>query len=127
MKLFVQAIQAVIVELAGVLVVVWMLFGFAAWGLQSATGNKPDWHRRAASYVMRWLPDRAEMAPARPSTTEAQRVAFVAQRLDHYGHVLGTLSQNVARRAWRDALSDRLEDRAQNGAALAQLGTIDSL
>lgn len=110
MKLMVQATQAVAVELLGVLLVVWMLFGFASWGLQSATGQGTSWNRQLADALSsRTSLGNHSAAPHRISARSAdkaeedERIRYVAQRLDHYGRVLKIVSRNMGRSAWQQA------------------------
>ena len=93
MKLALQALQAVTVEFLGVLLVVWMLFGFASWGLSSATGRKPQWNQTVANVLVTWKNCLAEAMP-QASADNPERSAYVAQRLDHYGQLFGTASRN---------------------------------
>jgi hypothetical protein len=83
MKLFLQGVQAVTVELLGVLVVVWSLFGFASWGLKSAAGAEPAWNRTLAAAVSAWKKDSGTQGPD-PKTAgvwpRSSRHALMARR-----------------------------------------------
>jgi hypothetical protein len=93
MKIALQALQAVTVEFFGVVLVVWMLFGFASWGLASVRGNEPQLNHTLAD-AFDAMKTRAMTVLPSPAP-DPERSAFVAQRLDHYSHILGTASKNL--------------------------------
>jgi hypothetical protein len=99
-KLFLEAVQAVTVELLGVVLVVWSLFGFASWGLKSAAGSEPTWNRSVAGSVESWTSSFSRSAGLAPPSAEV-RSEYVAQRLERYGQLLGTAAKNVWRASCR--------------------------
>jgi hypothetical protein len=103
MKLFIQAVQTVTVELAGVVLVVWLLFGFASWGLRSAMGGGLAIDRRpAAATAAPSTPARAQIAGAPVAgVSDQERAEFVARTLGRYGRMLGSASENLLREVSR--------------------------
>ena len=51
MKIMFQGIQAVTVELTGVLLVVWLLFGCASWGVRTVAGERAEWNHNYSSDI----------------------------------------------------------------------------
>lgn len=94
MKLVVQAVQAVTMELIGVLLVIWMLFGFASWGLQSAAETTSNRDRKVSEVLGIWTARWTETVSS-PRPRESERTAYVAERLDHYGQLFSMASKNL--------------------------------
>ena len=53
MKIVWDGFRAVTVELIGVLLVVWLLFGCASWGLRGAVGERTSWTKQASDLLGR--------------------------------------------------------------------------
>ncbi len=93
MKRLFQGIQAVTVELLGVLLVVWMLFGFTAMGLHSASGQPPTLGTNFSQSLIAW---KAQLSTRlfRKSPPNAERQQFVANRLGHFSQTYSLAARN---------------------------------
>lgn len=60
MKLFVQAVHTVSVELTGVVLLVWLLFAVATWGMRSLVNDRPAWSVRMPPSTQTWGEDLVE-------------------------------------------------------------------
>jgi hypothetical protein len=95
MKLLIEAVQTVTVELLGVLLVVATLFGCASFGLRAAAGENQEWTATLES----WTARASAILPSPPPV--AERADYVARRLDHYGFLLGDVSQDLWHSTWK--------------------------
>jgi hypothetical protein len=51
MKIMIQGLQAVTVELAGILLIVWLMFGCASWGIRTTRSEQSDWGRNGSAIL----------------------------------------------------------------------------
>ncbi len=93
MRMIWQAIRAVTVEVMGVGVVIFLLFGAAGWTVESA-GVEP---RQQVDRAWKWLQETTDhlTATVKPNMTADQRQRFAAERLDYYGHLYGKAAQQL--------------------------------
>ena len=105
MRIIGQAIRAVVIEMMGVVLVVWLLFGAAAWTVESyvpspatiespaqALAQSPPLQRLLAkinSVRLGWLEDNQE---------PTHRSGEVARLLDHYSNVYGSATVDHLKR-----------------------------
>jgi hypothetical protein len=88
-----HGIRAVTVELLGVLLVVWMLFGFTALGLHSASGQPPTLSADLARQFETWR-GQIKNRLTQHLPPESQREQFVANRLTHYSRSYSQAARN---------------------------------
>lgn len=102
MKRLFQGIQAVTVELLGVLLVVGMLFGFTAMGLHSVSGQPPTLGSTVTQQLGAWK-DQISTRLLRKDPPDAVRQRYVANRLGYFSktysvaarHHIGQLLSDV--------------------------------
>jgi hypothetical protein len=66
MKIMFQALQAVTVELTGILLIVWLLFGCASWGIRTTTSEYGDWNGHAPAILNNLNSQVTEVIPVAP-------------------------------------------------------------
>ena len=92
MRTFWKAVQAVTVELVGVLLVVWMLFGFTALGLHSVSGQPPRLPLELSERFAAWKGNL--VAAAVPDRLpDVQRERYVAERLNFYSQTYAEVAK----------------------------------
>ena len=102
MKRLCQGIQAVTVELLGVLMVVGLLFGFTAMGLHSVSGQPPELGSAVTQQLNTWKEQISMRISRKPPHVEA-RERYVANRLGYFSktysiaarHHIGQLLSDV--------------------------------
>ena len=97
MRLIWAAIRAVTVEMIGVIVVVWFLFGAAGWTLESAGARPTD----EAKQLWDSFADTTVQAVQVPED-EQQRAIYVEGRLEHYSQLYRDAAQRHLRRVGED-------------------------
>lgn len=86
-----KAVQAVTVELVGVLLVVWMLFGFTALGLHSVSGQPPRLPLELTERFAAWKGNLVAAVPDR--WPDVQRERYVAERLNFYSRTCAEVAK----------------------------------
>jgi hypothetical protein len=99
MKRFCKGVQAVTVELLGVLCVVWMLFGFTAMGLHSVSGQPPA---LADGLSRKWTAWKEELSTRglRKAPADSVRQQYVANRLGFFSETYSMAARNHIDELW---------------------------
>lgn len=112
MKRLLGGVRAVVIELCGVLAVVWLLFGFTALGLHGAAGTPP---RLPEELSRQWDAWKEHLLPA-PSSSDlaaAQREQYVEDRLRQYSRNYAQVARRHIDSFW--PRSDWAEAQSGNG------------
>ena len=92
MKTILRALQAVIIETIGVVIVLWALFGSAAWTLDSAGVEGAGESMRLTRLLDPWKGRITRMLAVQETPSPAP--IDVEQRLDHYSQLYGEAAAN---------------------------------
>jgi hypothetical protein len=101
MKRLCQGIQAVTVELLGVLMVVGMLFGFTAMGLHSVSGQPPELGSAVTAQLSTWK-DELSNRILRKSPRDEVRERYVANRLGYFSKTYSVAARHHVDRIIND-------------------------
>ena len=66
MKIICQALQAVTVEFTGILLIVWLVFGCASWGIRTASSERGEWSHEFSTMLNSVDSQLTEMMPQSP-------------------------------------------------------------
>lgn len=94
MRMIWQAVRAVTIEVMGVGVVIFMLFGAAGWTVESA-GVQP---KQEVERAWQWVQDTTDdvAASIKPKLTDDERQRFAEDRLDYYSQLYGEAANSYA-------------------------------
>ena len=67
MKILCQALQAVTVEFTGILLIVWLVFGCASWGIRTVSSERGDWSHEFSTMLNSVDSQLTEMIPQSPT------------------------------------------------------------
>ena len=100
MGILIQAMRAVFIEMLGVILVLWLLFGGVTWTLESAGGRRSTGPVRAllATVTRTHLTNRPQNSPG--ATEE------VSKRLDHYSRAYGRAATGYLKQVTQNLTSD---------------------
>jgi hypothetical protein len=66
MRIMFQALQAVTVELSGIVLFLWLLFGCASWGIRTSTADRDDANQQFSTLLNSASSQLTEIVPQSP-------------------------------------------------------------